>query len=195
MAIFEHKLSNHWFYFLSDLCSYNLFLNPADFTTTGLLLSKRFIHATGIPCYLKSKVSPGFCGGFMIYCVIPLMLLHDNWFPGTSFAIERDYYEILGVSTNATREEIKKAFHAVSVFLNLYLMLIFKLLLSFWWLLYFSVNSFGLFWVDQTNSDTGYCKFVVVRVIPKSTSIFVLNNDTLSTLKEDFEIFLWLCLW
>lgn len=33
---------------------------------------------------------------------------------GSHLAMKHDYYEVLGISDDATRDEIKKAFHAVS---------------------------------------------------------------------------------
>jgi hypothetical protein len=39
-------------------------------------------------------------------------------FPGFSSSAERNYYEILGVPENASRDDIKKAFHAVRTFLE-----------------------------------------------------------------------------
>jgi len=35
--------------------------------------------------------------------------------PGPSYANERNHYEVLGVSRNASRDEIKKAFHEVII--------------------------------------------------------------------------------
>jgi hypothetical protein len=42
-------------------------------------------------------------------------------FPGFRSSAEQNYYEILGVPENASRDDIKKAFHAVRTFWNSYL--------------------------------------------------------------------------
>lgn len=39
-------------------------------------------------------------------------------FPGFRSSSEQNYYEILGVPENASRDDIKKAFHAVRTFWN-----------------------------------------------------------------------------
>lgn len=44
--------------------------------------------------------------------VVLLMLLYAT---GASLSSARDYYEILGVHKDSTRDEIKNAFHAVSI--------------------------------------------------------------------------------
>lgn len=37
---------------------------------------------------------------------------------GPCYAIERDYYEILGIPQDASLDDIKKAFHAVGILLS-----------------------------------------------------------------------------
>lgn len=89
---------------------------PVDYATARLPLGDRYIHATGfrfllIIRYLESSISLTKQDRLCLF-------LYYSAFPGFRSSAERNYYEILGVPENASRDDIKKAFHAVCTFWN-----------------------------------------------------------------------------
>ncbi|KAL7116810.1 hypothetical protein ACP275_03G029000 [Erythranthe tilingii] len=72
-------------------------------------IQRAFIHSRTIPCYNYMGKHVG---------LAPYQLLSSSkrfvHATGARFSLEHDYYEILGVSKDSNRDEIKKAFHGLA---------------------------------------------------------------------------------
>lgn len=55
---------------------------------------------------------------FILLIALSYELIASLNMSGACYSAERDYYEILGVSRDSSREEIKMAFHAVRTLFN-----------------------------------------------------------------------------
>lgn len=67
-----------------------------------------------VSCFFIFFLDGEHCVSLIIFIHQKLLFVLYTAFSGISFSSARNYYDVLGVSPKATREDIKKSFHEVS---------------------------------------------------------------------------------